>query len=88
MQAIITKYLPATNTKPTRIKATCARGSLTLCEDSSQEDAHRWVAVKLTKRFLELDEKEYGTDPKKNPWARPFVSGCLPSGEYAHVFTS
>lgn len=30
MQAITTKYLPATNTKPSRIKAECEAGSLTL----------------------------------------------------------
>jgi hypothetical protein len=30
MQAITTKYLPATNTKPARIKAECSAGSLTL----------------------------------------------------------
>ena len=30
MQAITTKYLPATNTKPSRMKAECAAGSLTL----------------------------------------------------------
>lgn len=31
MQAIIIKFLPATNTKPTRLKATCKGGSITMC---------------------------------------------------------
>lgn len=30
MQAIITKYIPATNTRGTRIKATCSPGSITI----------------------------------------------------------
>ena len=34
MQAIITKFLPATNFKPSRIKATCERGSITISADS------------------------------------------------------
>lgn len=88
MQAIVTKIIPATNTKPTRIKATCARGSVTICCDSSSETAHRVVALKLVGKFLTEDAEEYGTPPKENPWGKPFVSGCLPSGNYAHVFTS
>jgi hypothetical protein len=47
MQAILTKRLPATNTRPFRIKATCARGSITVCEDSSSGDAHAWAANAL-----------------------------------------
>jgi len=38
MQAIITRRLPATNTKPFRIKASCARGSIIICEDASTEE--------------------------------------------------
>lgn len=33
MQAIKTKYLPATNTKPSRIKAECEAGSITISYD-------------------------------------------------------
>lgn len=86
MQAIITKRLPATNTKPFRIKATCARGSLTICEDNSSEAAHCYAANRLCEGFVTQDVLQYGSDPLKNPWAGKRVAGCLPSGDYAHVF--
>ncbi len=88
MQAIVTKIIPATNTKPTRIKATCARGSATICCDSSSETAHRVAVLKLVGNFLTEDAKQYGSKPETNPWARDFVTGCLPSGNYCHVFTN
>ena len=34
MQAIITKIIPATNTRPTRISASCKRGRIVLCTSS------------------------------------------------------
>lgn len=90
MQAIVTKYLPATNTKPSRIKAQCERGSITISFDCNLgvEDTHTAAAKALVGKFVAEDAKKYGSHPKENPWNRPFVSGCLPSGNYAHVFTS
>lgn len=48
-QAITTKYLGPTNTKGSRIKATCNGGSLTLGIDNatSVEENHRRAAVEL-----------------------------------------
>ena len=50
-QSIETKYLPATNTKPSRVKATSSWGkkSVTLSWDHSldSEDNHRRVAAQL-----------------------------------------
>lgn len=88
MQAIITKYLPATNTKPSRIKATCARGSVTQSypHEFSGDACHAYVANMLAQRFVAADAITYGTKPKKNPWAKARVMGTLPSGEVAHVF--
>jgi hypothetical protein len=88
MQAIVTKILPATDTKPTRIKAQCARGSITICCDSTSETAHRVAVLKLVGNFLTEDAAKYGSDPLTNPWGKPFVTGCLPSGNYCHVFVS
>lgn len=90
MQAIVTKYLPATNTKPSRIKATCARGSLTvsMSYETGIDGEHDMAARALCRKFAVEDKAKYGTEPLKNPWMKPFVSGCLPSGNYAHVFTS
>jgi len=51
MKAIVTKYLPATNTKPARIKATAEGGnSVTISypqDDISQEAAYRKAAEAL-----------------------------------------
>ena len=73
MQAIRTKYLGATNFRGSRFKATAQAGSVTVPYDSAlnAEDNHCAAARALCEK---LD------------WPYPLVSGCLPSGEYAHVF--
>jgi hypothetical protein len=87
MQAIITKYLPVTATKPARIKASCSRGSLTISVYSGKmiqevsghdELNHICAAGELIKKFV----KEDGNDS----WARPFKTGQLPNMDYVHVF--
>ena len=88
MQAIITKVIPATNFKTTRIKAICERGSVIISAIDLSEDAHELAAKVLCIRFADEDEKKYETPPNNNPWLRPFVTGQLPSGDYVHVFTS
>jgi len=87
MQAILTKFLPATNNKGTRVKATCARGSFTIGLDYSLSgDAiHIAAASALIERFLAQDLKS-GTPIESNPWNRPFVTGTLSDGTVAHVF--
>ena len=49
MQAIFTKILPATNTKPTRVKAYCPQGSATLSYEygQSNHDNHRTACAEL-----------------------------------------
>jgi len=89
MQAIHTKYLPATTTRGSRIKATCERASKTFdypCELNAGEAVHSWAAKQLIAGFLAEDKKKYGTEPSKNPWSRPMATGGLPDGSYAHVF--
>ena len=89
MQAITTKIIPATNTKPTRIKAECARGSVTISTDSidynGQESMHHIAARHLTDIFCNQDAPSTPID--KNPWNAPFVTGQIKSGDYVHVFT-
>lgn len=90
MQAIITKYLPATNTKGGRIKASCDRGSITLQprEHLSGEAAHREVVDKLIAKFNQEDAAAYGPqsiEPGRG-WNAPYMSGQIPSGEFVHVF--
>jgi hypothetical protein len=92
MQAIETKLIPCTNTKPTRIKASCERGSIIVSADSlsgdqanGSESTHVAAAQLLVNRFLAEDLKEYGSDPERNPWNAPRVVGGTREG-YAHVF--
>lgn len=91
MQAIITKYLPATNSRGSRVKATCSRGSITVSweYDVDEHANHTLAAEKLCTKFAAEDCKKYGTDPVFSPWARKLVTGELPKGTgYAHVFAS
>lgn len=77
MQAIKTKYLPATNYRGSRVKATCERGTLTLPYryDCDQFECHRETARQL---FEKIFSKDFSTPIV-------FASGCLPDGTYAHV---
>ncbi len=90
MQAILTKVIPATNTLPTRIGASCARGRIMfstthLTVGVGSDEAHREAAKSLCAKFVADDLKEYGTN--NNPWAGEFVTGTLPNGDHCHVFT-
>lgn len=86
MQAIITRVLPATNTKPTRIKASCARDSIIYSVHELDEgDPHVMAARELCATFLREDEAVHRIPPANNPWGRAFVSGELPNGDRVHV---
>ena len=88
MQAIQSKFLPATDHKGSRIKATCERGSITIPypHELSGEFVHRLAVTKLVWKFLEEDYAKNRTAPESNPWSRDFSSGTLPDGTVAHVF--
>jgi hypothetical protein len=87
MQAIETKYLPATNTRGSRIKATCERGSLTIPypHGDTTEDSHRYAVKQLVAKFVKEDEAKYNSKPEENTWSLPFLTG---GGlfTYVHVF--
>lgn len=88
MQAIHSKYLPATNSRGSRIKATCERGSITIPypHDLSGDEVHREAVRQLLERFIREDsEGDNPCPPERNPWKREFVSGSLPDGTVAHV---
>lgn len=72
MQAIITKYLGPTNVKGSRIKATCAAGSVTIDypHELSGMDCHAKAAYALL---------------AKMHWDYKLMGGQLPSGDYAFV---
>jgi hypothetical protein len=88
MQAITTRVIPASNTRPTRIKAECARGSITIpYPDGAGEAAHRFAARLLCERFATEDAKEYGVADAGKNWLRTFETGQSKDGHYQHVFT-
>lgn len=72
MQAIITKYLSATNNRGSRIKATCAAGSATIGypHELSGMDCHAKAAYALIAKLH---------------WDYKLMGGQLPSGDYAFV---
>jgi hypothetical protein len=88
MQAIQTKYLPATNYRGSRIKASCERGSITIPypHELSGDEVHRAAVYALLAKFCAEDLAEYGTKQEDNPWSREYVTGFLPDGSGAHVF--
>jgi hypothetical protein len=77
MQAIITKYLPATNSRGSRIKATCAAGSITISYpyELSGQAVHRKAAEALVAK---LGWDEIGG----------LLGGCLPNNDYCFVFNA
>lgn len=86
MQAIVTKFLPATNIRGSRIKASCERGSITISypDELSGDACHRAAVDALIAKFVKEDEKRYGTNV--NPWQRPYVTGEIPGNLTVHVF--
>lgn len=72
-QAIRTVYLGPTNSRGSRIKATCAAGSVTVGYEDDAVCAHAVAAQAL------LD---------KLGWEGTMVSGGLPGGSMCFVFTS
>ena len=86
METIVTKYLPATNTRGSRIKASCKRGSCTIPYpyELSGDDLHNAAAQALVDRFVAEDNIVEG-----NYWARPrIVASNGVSGERVHIFIS
>lgn len=77
MQAIHVKYISATNTKGSRIKATASAGSLTISypHELSGQSVYRKAAEELVIK-LGWDKNGYNG----------LLGGCLPDGSYCFVF--
>lgn len=86
MQAITTKIIPATNTKPTRIKASCERGSIIISypHELTGDACHVAAADALCAKFIKEDSAKYGS--KYNPWQSVRVCGTNKAGDCVHVF--
>lgn len=75
-QGITTKYIPASNTKPSRVAATAAGGSrLVMSYDTSvtQEEAHAKVAIALAEKL---------------EWEGIMAQGAMYRDGYAFVFVA
>ena len=72
-QAITTRWHGPTNTRDTRVKATCQAGSITLAWDHnlSIEKNHTYAAEALLRKIGWTDATYHG--------------GVLPNGDYAFV---
>lgn len=81
--AIQTKFLPTTDTKGARIKATMDRHSVTIPYPYEHTGGlcHRAAAEALQAKLRTTHDTGGWY-----PWDRPFVSGELPDGSWAHVF--
>lgn len=74
-QAITVKYLPVTNTKPTRWKAIAAAGSVTISHE------HAWDAKQNARVAAEVLAAKFGW-----PNADKLVGGQCANGNYVFVF--
>ena len=72
MQAIVTKYIPPTNTKGARIKATAMSGSVTISYDHEQD--HEWPFRKAAQALCD-----------KLDWTFNHCPGGLPDGSIVWV---
>lgn len=81
MQAIQTKFIPVTNYRPSRVKAWCEAGSLTVCWDHGLNvDENHASAARTLRDKLGWAADGYGA----------MVGGALPkpSSGYAFVFVN
>ena len=84
MQAIETKW-----SAPGKIRAKAARGARTFNvpgDLDGDREKHVWAARELGRVFRALDVKEYGMKDAGANWTSPIASGCLPNGNWAHVY--
>ena len=79
MQAIVTKYFGPTNTKGSRIKATCAAGSLTVSVDN------RWDQTQNHAKAAAMLVAKLGWVPSQGRYAEKWFSAGLPNGDCVHV---
>ncbi len=77
-QAIVTKYFGPTNSRGSRIKATCAAKTIIVAYDYSLNPENNHIAVANALAIkLEWTSDYYGK----------LVHGVMANGDYCHVFT-
>lgn len=88
MQSIVTKYLPPTNCKGSRYKATCAAAEITVSANHALgiDDNHEAARRELCRKMAQTCHDTYGSPLDDSLWTRPMVTGGLPNGDFVHVF--
>jgi hypothetical protein len=86
-QSITVKILPVTNTKPTRYKAFCQRGSIiaSFSGGESHEENATMATRLLLEKFMIEDKNKYGSRFDSNPWRGPWICGINEKGDYVFV---
>ena len=84
-QCIRTKRIARTNFRPSRVKAWCERGSLTVSwrYEMNVDDNHAFAIRCLLEKFVMEDEKKYGKGASS--WDGDFIMGGDGDG-YVAVF--
>ena len=89
-QAIQTVYLPVTETKGERIKASCERGQITVDYPYgvSVSEAHAYACRALQVKFAEEDRAEHGEKCtiEGNAWMRRMIGGSCPANKRGYIF--
>lgn len=82
MYPIITKYLGPTNTRGSRIKAYCERGSVCVPYDHALNTDGNHIAARkaLCERLILKDQKQNGCPTPDSPWLHYRLGGTLPRG--------
>lgn len=81
MQAITTKYLGATNTLPSRIKASCPQGFIVLSWDHefSTEENHAFAAMALVRKLGWVPKNPISGD-HQNRYVGAWAMGSIRGG--------
>ncbi len=86
MQAIRTKYHGPTNSRGSRVTASCERGKLTVSWDHAlnPENNHRRAVAMMLAKFAHDDVKQYGGKVEDHHWG-DFITGEIEGGVCVHV---
>lgn len=86
MQAIITTFLPPTNTRGSRYKAACDAGSIIVSANHTLNITENHIAAcqALQRKIAEANKAKYHTTA--DTWEQPMISGTIPDGRHVHVF--
>lgn len=77
-QAIVTKFLPATNTRGCRIKVTSWQGSKTYSYDYAASEPHKAAFEEWLSEKNNQMQKDYGSECPADGWFKLVAVGSNP----------